>query len=139
VQGTDQPFEIVQVRVREAATAGNDQKKGLLLYFYTDAAPTTPTLAAVYDASNTNRVGQIVVAAADYTRVRSTADELWEATVLPGRDTDVGTLWGVSGTTATATNLYCVVLANEAVTYAASTNITVEVTTRVHYGSTSLT
>lgn len=138
-QGTNQPVEILSVRVRETATAGNQKLKGLILYFYTDAAPTTPTLAAVYDAPTSNHVATCIVGSGDYTlRLRSGADEVWDAIVQPSRDADVCTPFFVTGTTATATNLYCVALANEAVTYVGTTDITVEVIARVHYGSTTL-
>lgn len=137
-QGENQPVEIVQVRVRETATAGNDKKKGMILYFYTDAAPTTPTLAAVYDAPTTNLVAVCSIASADYKRVRSGADEVWDAIVIPSRDADACTSFFVTGTTATATNLYCVAVADEAVTYVGTTDVTVEVVTRMNYGASTL-
>lgn len=138
VQGTQQVCEILQVRVTEKASTGNAKKKGLIVYFFTDAAPSNPTTGAVWDAPTTNYVGEVHIATADYKRRRSGADELWTATIVPQRDTDAGALFFKSGTSADAANLYAVVVADEAVTYAASTDITVEVFNAMHYGAVTL-
>lgn len=119
-QTTNQHLELLQIEVEETATSSaNIKKAGLRIYLYTDAAPTAPATNAVYNGSTTDLMaGPIAIATGDYSRV---SDTVWVATVNPGRIMR-------TGTTATATNIYVVVLADAGVTYAASAAIRVRIT-----------
>lgn len=117
-QTTNQHLELLQIEVEETATSSaNIKKPALRVYLYTDAAPTAPATNAVYNGSTTDLMaGPIAIATADYARV---SDTVWVATVNPRRIIR-------TGTTATATNIYVVVLADAGVTFAASAGIRVK-------------
>jgi len=119
-QTTNQHLTLLQVEVEEEATsAANIKKAGLRVYLYTDAAPTAPATNAVYNGAVTDLMcSPILIATGDYVRV---SDTVWTATVLPNRILR-------TGTTATATNIYVVVLADTSVTYAASAALRVKLT-----------
>jgi hypothetical protein len=99
------------VQIEESATsAANIRKTALQVYLYTGAAPTTPTAGAVYNGSPSNLLAIVEIAAGDYKRL---SDTVWLATVKPE-------IYVRTGSTASSTNVYAVVLANEGKTYAAS-------------------
>lgn len=131
-QGKEQPFVIREFRVRETATSsGNLRKKALLVYLYTTTAPTTPVDGAVYNASVTNLLGVLSIAAADYVRI---SDTVWEARIQPN-------LHVKSGTTAGSTSMFAVVVSNEATpfSYAASAGITLLTRNEMAVGANSAT
>lgn len=108
-QTTFQHGRVLQLQIEEtASSSANVKKTALQVYLYTGAAPTTPTAGAVYNGSPTNLIGVVEIAAADYKRV---SDTVWIANVKPE-------LWVRTGSTASSVNVYAVVLANEAKTYA---------------------
>lgn len=117
---TNQHLVLRQLEVEEtASSSANIKKSKLLVYLYTDAAPTTPSTSAVYNASTTNLMcAPIAVDTANYTRV---SDTVWSATVNANR-------YLRTGTTATATNIYVVVIADQSVQYAASAGLRVRLT-----------
>lgn len=121
---TNQHLCLRQIEVEETATSSaNIKKPKLLLYLYTDSAPTAPATNAVYNASTTNLLcGPIAVDTANYTRV---SDTVWTATVNPNR-------YIRTGTTATATNIYLVAIVDQSVTFAASAGIRVKLTLENH-------
>lgn len=117
---TNQHLVLRQLEIEEtASSSANIKKSKLLVYLYTDAAPTTPSTSAVYNASTTNLMcAPIAVDTANYTRV---SDTVWSATVNANR-------YLRTGTAATATNIYVVVIADQAVQYAASAALRVRLT-----------
>lgn len=117
---TNQHLVLRQLEIEEtASSSANVKKSKLLVYLYTDAAPTTPSTSAVYNASTTNLMcAPIAVDTANYTRV---SDTVWSATVNANR-------YLRTGTAATATNIYVVVIADQAVQYAASAGLRVRLT-----------
>ena len=120
--GTNQHVEILQIEIEE--TASSIKKNPLVIYLYDDAgaAPTSPSVSAVYNGSTTNLLATYEIVAADYYRV---SDTVWRARVTP-------TLHVRTGTTATSGNMYMVILTDAAVTYAASTAIRARITTRLN-------
>lgn len=91
------------LRQVEVWEAGTTPKSGaLIMYLYTDAAPTAPTLGAVYSAATANLIGAVEIPAANYKRV---SGSIVRAMVLPN-------ILIQSGTTATATTIYGVVLSD---------------------------
>lgn len=123
-QTTNQHLDLLQIEIEETATSSaNIKKAALRVYLYTDAAPTAPATNAVYNGSTTDLMcGPIAIATGDYARV---SDTVWTATVKPNRIIR-------TGTTSTATNIYVVVLADGAVTFAASAAIRVKLTVANH-------
>lgn len=121
---TNQHLCLRQIEVEETATSSaNIKKPKLLLYLYTDSAPTAPATNAVYNASTTNLLcGPIAVDTSNYARV---SDTVWTATVNPNR-------YIRTGTTATATNIYLVAIVDQSVTFAASAGIRVKLTLENH-------
>lgn len=117
---TNQHLVLRQLEIEEtASSSANIKKSKLLVYLYTDAAPTTPSTSAVYNASTTNLMcAPIAVDTANYTRV---SDTVWSATVNANR-------YLRTGTAATATNIYVVVIADQSVQYAASAALRVRLT-----------
>lgn len=117
---TNQHLVLRQLEIEEtASSSANIKKSKLLVYLYTDAAPTTPSTSAVYNASTTNLMcAPIAVDTANYTRV---SDTVWSATVNANR-------YLRTGTAATATNIYVVVIADQSVQYAASAGLRVRLT-----------
>jgi hypothetical protein len=104
----------VQLQIEEtASSAANIRKTALQVYLYTGAAPATPTAGAVYNGSPTNLLAIVEIAAGDYKRL---SDTVWLATVAPN-------IYVRTGSTASSTNVYAVVLANEGKTYAASASL----------------
>lgn len=122
---TNQHLVLRQLEVEETATSSANLKKSkLLVYLYTDSAPTTPSTTAVYNASTTNLMcAPIAIDTANYTRVsgETATTNVWTATVNPNR-------YLRTGTSATATNIYVVVLADQSVQYAASAGLRVRLT-----------
>ncbi len=120
---TNQHLVLKQLELQETATAGNIKKAKMLVYLYTDTAPTAPSTSAVYNASTTNLAcAPIAIDTANYTRV---SDTVWTATVNPARCLR-------TGTTATATNIYVVAIVDQAVTFAASAGISMRLTFENH-------
>lgn len=117
---TNQHLVLRQLEIEEtASSSANIKKSKLLVYLYTDAAPTTPSTSAVYNASTTNLMcAPIAVDTANYARV---SDTVWSATVNANR-------YLRTGTAATATNIYVVVIADQSVQYAASAGLRVRLT-----------
>lgn len=116
---TNQALKLVQLEVEETTSApANAKKAKLRILLYTNAAPTTPATNAVYNASTTNLLcAPILIADTDYVRVsEASPSTIWTATVNPNR-------WIRTGSSATGLNLYVVVLADQSVTYAASTGL----------------
>lgn len=113
-QTTFQHGRVLQFQIEEtASSSGNIKKTALQIYLYTNSAPATPTGGAVYNGSPTGLIGIVEVATSDYKRL---SDTVWVATVKPD-------IWIRTGSTASSINVYAVVLANEAKTYAASTTL----------------
>lgn len=119
-QTTLQHLVLRQLEIEEtASSSANIKKPKMLVYLYTDSAPTAPATNAVYNASTTNLMcSPILIDTADYRRV---SDTVWVATVNPARYIRTGTL-------ATATNIYVVAVVNESVTFAASAGIRMRLT-----------
>jgi hypothetical protein len=117
---TNQHLTLRQIEIEEtASSSANIKKAKMLVYVYTDTAPTAPATNAVYNASTVNLMcAPIAVDTANYTRV---SDTVWTATVNPNR-------YLRTGTTATATNIYVVVVVDQSVTYAASAGIRARLT-----------
>lgn len=117
---TNQHLVLRQIEIEEtASSSANIKKPKLLVYLYTDAAPTAPATNAVYNASTSNLMcGPIAIDTANYTRV---SDTVWNAAVNPAR-------YIRTGTTASASNIYVVAIVNEAVTFSASAGIRVKLT-----------
>jgi hypothetical protein len=117
---TNQHLVLRQIEIEEtASSSANIKKSKMLVYVYTDAAPTAPSTSAVYNASTSNLMcAPVAVDTANYARV---SDTVWTATVNPNR-------YMRTGTNATATNVYVVVVVDQAVTYAASAGIRVRLT-----------
>jgi hypothetical protein len=117
---TNQHQVLRQIELEETATSsGNIKKAKLLVYLYTDSAPSAPSTSAVYNASTVNLMcGPIAIDTANYVRV---SDTVWTATVNPAR-------YIRTGTSSTAQNIYVVVIADQAVTYAASAALRVRLT-----------
>ena len=117
---TNQHLTLRQIEIEEtASSSANIKKAKMLVYVYTDTAPTAPATNAVYNASTVNLMcAPIAVDTANYARV---SDTVWTATVNPNR-------YLRTGTTATATNIYVVVVVDQAVTYAASAGIRARLT-----------
>jgi hypothetical protein len=113
-----------QIEIEEtASSSANIKKPKLLVYLYTDTAPTAPAVNAVYNASTTNLLcSPIIIDTGNYTRV---SDTVWNAAVNANR-------YVRTGTSATATNIYVVAIVNEAVTFAASAGIRVKLTLENH-------
>jgi hypothetical protein len=125
---TNQHLVLRQVEIEEtASSSANIKKSKLLVYLYTDSAPTAPATNAVYNASTTNLMcAPIAVDTANYTRVSDTiGNSIWTATVNPNR-------YLRTGTSATASNIYVVVIADQSVTYAASAGLRVKLTLENH-------
>lgn len=114
---TNQHLRLVQVEVEETVTnIANVRKASLRILLYTNGAPATPATNATYQASTANLLcGPILVDTTAYSRV---SDLIWTATTAPNR-------YVRSGGTATGTNVYAVVLADQAVQYVASTGLRV--------------
>lgn len=121
---TNQHLVLRQLEIEEtASSSANIKKSKLLVYLYTDTAPTAPATNAVYNASTTNLMcAPIAVDTADYSRV---SDTVWTATENVNR-------YLRTGTSATATNIYVVVIADQSVTYAASAGLRVKLTLENH-------
>jgi hypothetical protein len=121
---TNQHLVLRQLEIEETASStANIKKSKLLVYLYTDSAPTAPATNAVYNASTTNLMcAPIAVDTADYARV---SDTVWTATENVNR-------YVRTGTSATATNIYVVVIADQSVTYAASAGLRVKLTLENH-------
>jgi len=121
---TNQHLVLRQVEIEEtASSSANIKKSKLLVYLYTDSAPTAPATNAVYNASTTNLMcAPIAVETADYARV---SDTVWTATENVNR-------YVRTGTSATASNIYVVVIADQSVTYAASAGLRVKLTLENH-------
>lgn len=121
---TNQHLVLRQLEIEEtASSSANIKKSKLLVYLYTDSAPTAPATNAVYNASTTNLMcAPIAVDTADYARV---SDTVWTATENVNR-------YLRTGTSATATNIYVVVIADQSVTYAASAGLRVKLTLENH-------
>jgi hypothetical protein len=121
---TNQHLVLRQLEIEEtASSSANIKKSKLLVYLYTDSAPTAPATNAVYNASTTNLMcAPIAVDTADYARV---SDTVWTATENVNR-------YVRTGTSATATNIYVVVIADQSVTYAASAGLRVKLTLENH-------
>lgn len=119
---TNQHLTLQQIEIEEtASSSANIKKAKMLVYLYTDAAPTAPSTSAVYNGSTTNLLcAPIAIDSTNYARV---SDTVWTATVNPSR-------YLRTGTTSTATNIYVVVVVDQAVTYAASAGIRVRITTQ---------
>lgn len=122
-QTSQQHMILQQVEVEETASNSDNIKKNpLLVYLYSNTAPGAPNAGEVYNASTSNLIAVVPIAATDYVRVSST---VWVARVNPNRyyRTAIGS---------TAGNLYSVVLSNNAnsVTYAANAGIRVKVITQ---------
>jgi hypothetical protein len=117
---TNQHLTLRQIEIEEtASSSANIKKAKMLVYVYTDTAPTAPATNAVYNASTVNLMcAPIAVDTANYARV---SDTVWTATVNPNR-------YLRTGTTATATNIYVVVVLDQSVTYAASSGIRARLT-----------
>jgi hypothetical protein len=117
---TNQHLTLRQIEIEEtASSSANIKKAKMLVYVYTDTAPTAPATNAVYNASTVNLMcAPIAVDTANYARV---SDTVWTATVNPNR-------YLRTGTTATATNIYVVVVVDQSVTYAASSGIRARLT-----------
>jgi hypothetical protein len=117
---TNQHLTLRQIEIEEtASSSANIKKAKMLVYVYTDTAPTAPATNAVYNASTVNLMcAPIAVDTANYARV---SDTVWTATVNPNR-------YLRTGTTATATNIYVVVVVDQSVTYAASAGIRARLT-----------
>lgn len=78
VEEKTQAFEIIQVQIKEvASSAANIKKNSINVYFFTDAAPTTPVEGVVYNPSITNALGVVPIIVADYVRHNDTT---WVAT-----------------------------------------------------------
>ena len=126
---TNQHLVLRQLEIEETASStANIKKSKLLVYLYTDTAPTAPATNAVYNASTTNLMcAPIAVDTADYSRVSGEAatTNVWTATVNPNR-------YLRTGTSATATNIYVLVIADQSVTYAASAGLRVKLTLENH-------
>lgn len=126
---TNQHLCLRQIEVEETATSSaNIKKPKLLLYLYTDSAPTAPATNAVYNASTTNLMcAPIAIDTSNYVRVSGEAatTNVWTATVNPNR-------YIRTGTTATATNIYLVAIVDQSVTFAASAGIRVKLTLENH-------
>ena len=120
----NQHLVLRQLEIEEtASSSANIKKSKLLVYLYTDSAPTAPATNAVYNASTTNLMcAPIAVDTADYARV---SDTVWTATENVNR-------YLRTGTSATATNIYVVVIADQSVTYAASAGLRVKLTLENH-------
>jgi hypothetical protein len=100
VETESQAAILRQLEIEEtASTQSNLRFNDLMIYLYTQAAPTAPTEGAVYNPSTANLVAQVRVNAADYTR---TSDVIWRALVHPnvyfktGTGNTAGTLYGVA-------------------------------------------
>jgi hypothetical protein len=121
---TNQHLVLRQLEIEEtASSSANIKKSKLIVYLYTDSAPTAPATNAVYNASTTNLMcAPIAVDTADYARV---SDTVWTATENVNR-------YLRTGTSATATNIYVVVIADQSVTYAASAGLRVKLTLENH-------
>lgn len=121
---TNQHLVLRQLEIEEtASSSANIKKSKLIVYLYTDSAPTAPATNAVYNASTTNLMcAPIAVDTADYARV---SDTVWTATENVNR-------YVRTGTSATATNIYVVVIADQSVTYAASAGLRVKLTLENH-------
>lgn len=113
VETESQAAILRQIEIEETATSsGNLKFQDLMVYLYSQAAPTAPTEGVVYNPSTTNLVAQVEVLAADYKR---TSDTVWTARINPDK-------YFTTGAGSTAGNLYAVALyANATPTaYAAS-------------------
>ena len=122
-KSTYQHLRIAQVQIREtASSSANIKKTALQVLLFTDAAPSAPSAGNVYNPSTTNMLGVVEIATADYKRW---SDTVWVASVNTN-------LFVRTGTLATATNIYAVVLANETKTYAASAIVEVSLITECH-------
>ena len=122
-QSTYQHLRIAQVQIREtASSSANIKKTALQVLLFTNAAPSAPTADAVYNPAVTDMLGIVEIAAADYKRW---SDTVWVASVNTN-------LYVRTGTLATATNIYAVVLANETKQYAASASVEVALITEAH-------
>lgn len=110
---TSQHVILRQLEFEETATSSANIKKcPLLVLIYSGLAPTAPVSGQVYNASTTDLVGVVEIAAANYKRV---SDTVWLATVNPD-------LYLRTTTSALASTLNYVILSNSAttVTFAAS-------------------
>lgn len=120
---SNQHIELVQFEIEEtAATSGDLKKKGLKLMLYSNSAPSSPSTAAVYNASTTNLIGQVEVATADYKRI---ADTIWVATVKPNLF-----LRTVEGST--PSTIHAAIITTEAVTYVSGVALRVRPFFRIH-------
>lgn len=109
-QGVQQVLTVEQISIEEtASSSANKKRNALAVYLYTDAAPTAPTLGAVYNPSALNLLGVFNVPSgaatpADpfngYRRVSDTVDI---ATIKPQEKV-------VVGTTAASSTIWAVVL-----------------------------
>jgi len=121
---TEEAGYIAQIELRETAASSSDIKKpDLIVLLYTDQAPTTPVTNTVYNGSTTDLIGAFYIAEADYKRVSNT---VWQAAITPN-------FAFRTGTEASASNIYAVVLSNEGtpVTFAASAGIALRVWTKL--------
>lgn len=112
-QTTNQHAIVRQIEFEETASnKDNIKKTPLLVLLYNNTSPTAPVSGSVYNASTTNLMGVFEIAEADYKRV---SDTVWSANISPDR-------YIRTGTTATASTMYAIVLSNKAtsVTYAAN-------------------
>lgn len=110
-QTTYQHGKVLQLQFEEtASSSANIKKTALQVYLYSGASPTVPTAGAVYNGATTSLLGIVEIATGDYKRL---SDTVWIATVTP-------TLFVRTSSSNLSTNVYAVVLANEAKTYAAS-------------------
>lgn len=121
---TNQHLVLRQIEIEEtASSSANIKNPKLLVYLYTDTAPTAPAVNAVYNASTTNLLcSPIIIDTGNYTRISNT---VWNAAVNANR-------YLRTGTSATATNIYVVAIVDEAVTFAASAGIRVKLTLENH-------
>lgn len=114
-QVSNQHLIVRQLEFEEtASSSANIKKTPLQVLLYTSSSPTAPVLGEAYQASTGSLLGVIEIAEADYKRI---SDTVWTAVVNPNR-------YIRTGTTATASTIYAVVLSNKAtsVTYAASSS-----------------
>lgn len=131
MSGSAQMGRIVQVQIREVASANQVQKKDLWLHLYSTSTPATPTANAPYNASPDNHIATYLIRTEDYQRLSTTCEIATVHIPLSGSLADGG-VWFRTSDGSTSGTIYGVLVAAEAVDYDASAVISVRIMVQEH-------
>lgn len=129
MSGPAQMGRILQLQIKEIATAAGVVKKDLYIHLYSGTAPTTPTGNAIYNASDTNWIATYFVRTEDYVRLSTTCEIATVNIPLASANMNDGVVFKTSSGTSSGI-IYAVVTAGELVDYDAAAELWVRIATQ---------